>query len=105
MEPWHLIPYAELDSVLVTDSGHEGTVVTRLKTGYLFSSLDHCTAIMAPRLVMLELSDKEVARGWSFNQDLPHALDLDSGWLLVGLELDADPPACGRVLWDSATEA
>jgi hypothetical protein len=112
----HPVPSAELQSVLIRDGSHRGTVVTNLGElgGFLFSFLDGGSPKEFPRCVLVRLAapehDGESGREVSTWQDALPAycatgVDLDGvGYLLLGCDDDLEDldEHLGEVLWDSA---
>jgi hypothetical protein len=111
----HPVPSAELQSVLIRDGSHRGTVVTNLGEmgGFLFAFRDGGPSREFPRCVLVRLAetehDEESGREVSTWQDALPAycatgVDLDGvGYLLLGCDDDDDlDEHLGEVLWDSA---
>lgn len=115
----HDVPAADLQTVLIRDAAHSGTLVTRLPDGdgFVFVDLEarpRRTEI-APRCVLVELApptlDEEAERSeaeWSdyLPTNAPHGVDLEGpGYALIGLAVVQDlDDRIGVVLWDSADE-
>lgn len=115
----HDVPAADLQTVLIRDAAHSGTLVTRLPDGDGFVFVDMEShprrAEIAPRCVLVELApptlDEETGRieaEWSdyLPTNAPHGVDLEGpGYALIGLDDGQDlDERLGAVLWDSDAE-
>lgn len=111
------IPAVEMQSTKIGDRNHEGTILTRLADGWLFSFLMDGTCATADRIVLVALAQPEThysggieTRETTYEDHVPDgaylALDLDGpGYAVLGVDVDAEIPAkLGTVLWDSAAE-
>lgn len=100
----HEVPAVQYQSVLVSDSHHQGSLVTRRHEDgrppcFVFAGLDGgATVAQSDRVVLVKLlcEPDELSEFDAF------AVDLDHGLAMIGLEL-GEPleRTIGTVLWDS----
>lgn len=100
----HAVPLVPMRTVLMADSGHRGTLVTRLEDqSFAFASLDYDTVATAPRCLLVRLGDEVSYDVVPDHSGDAFGISVEQVTLaLIGCELDEDMDVpAWKVLWDS----